>query len=351
VHVEIGGRPVGAGLPFFLIAELGLNHGGSVARALDLVDAAAAAGASAIKVQSFTADSLVAPSCPAPAHVPEPSLRDFFRRFELDEDAHRTIVERARARGLAVLATPFSLEAVDMLERVGVDAYKIASGDLTYDALIARSAATRLPLVVSTGMGTLEETAHAVSQARAAGACQIALMHCVSAYPTPEGSQNLRAIATLLQEFGVPVGFSDHARTTWALPLAIALGASLYERHLMLPDDRGVDADVSSLPSDLAAAVAAARRTIAALGHGRRECLPAEAANLIASRRGLHAARALEAGHVVNAGDIAVLRPCSGLSPARQPSLVGSVLSRDIEAGAPFTSVDLCSTGSACAVA
>jgi sialic acid synthase SpsE len=208
-----------------------------------------------------------------------------------------------------------------------------------------------LPLIVSTGMGTLDETAHAVRWARGAGACQIALMHCVSAYPTPEGSENLRAIATLQQEFGVPVGLSDHARTTWALPIAIALGASLYERHLMLPDDSGVDAAVSSLPSELAAAVAAARRTIAALGHGRRECLPAEAANLIPSRRGLHAARALEVGRVVSAGDIAVLRPSCELSPALQPSLVGSVLARDIDAGAPFTGADLGSTGSTHVVA
>jgi sialic acid synthase SpsE len=341
MHVEIGGRSVGAGAPLFVIAELGLNHGGSVERALRLVDAAAGAGASAIKLQSFQADDLVAAACPAPPHVPERSLRDFFRRFELDEAAHRAIVAHARARNLRVVATPFSLDAVDMLERVGVDACKIASGDLTYDALVSRCAASGLPLIISTGMATLDETAHAVFRAGAAGACFIALLHCVSAYPVPEGSENLRAIATLLREFGVPVGLSDHARTTCSLPIAVALGASLYERHLMLPDDKGVDAAVSSSPLEFAKLVATAARVEMALGHGRRECLPVEAMNLIVSRRALHAKRTLMAGEAIARGDVVALRPSCGLSPTAEESLIGSVMARQVERGAPFVSEDL----------
>jgi sialic acid synthase SpsE len=346
MHFEIGGRPIGAGAPLFVVAELGLNHEGSLERALELVDAAALAGASAIKLQSFKAGDLVAPGCPPPAHVAEQSLVEFFRRFELDEAAHHAIAAHARARGLRVIATPFSCEAVDMLERVGIDAYKIASGDLTYDALIARCAATGAPLVMSTGMATLEETAHALFRARAAGACHIALLHCVSAYPVPDGSQNLRAIATLQREFGVPVGLSDHARTTWAVSIAIALGASLYERHLALPGHEGVDAPVSSPPAELAATVAMARRTEAELGHGRRECLPPEAANLIAGRRALYATRALPAGHVVRAPDVAVLRPSRGLPPRAQGALLGAALTRDVEQGAPFVADDLGQVGS-----
>ena len=167
MSLEIGGLRVGDRQPLFVIAELGLNHGGSLDRALAMVDAAAAAGASAVKLQTFKADELVAASCPAPAHVPVKSLRDFFGQFELDRAAHVEVARRARLHGLAFVATPFSCRAIDMLVDIGVDAIKIASGDLTYDELIAHAARTDLPVIISTGMSTLAETAHAVSVARA----------------------------------------------------------------------------------------------------------------------------------------------------------------------------------------
>ena len=192
---EIGGQRIGSREPLFVIAELGLNHGGSLERALALVDAAAAAGASAVKLQSFRAADLIALGCPAPAHVEASSLQEFFRQFELDAEAHAAVRDRARHHGLAFIATPFSCAAIDMLEEIGVDALKIASGDVTFDGLIARAARTGLPLVISTGMSTLAETAHAVSLARAEGARSLALLHCVSAYPVPESSQNLQGVA------------------------------------------------------------------------------------------------------------------------------------------------------------
>ena len=341
VRFEIGRRPVGPTTPLFVIAELGLNHGGSVDRAVRMVDAAAAAGASAVKVQTFRASDLVAATCPAPVHVSEKSLRAFFRRFELDRTAHDAIAARTRAHGLAFIATPFSDAAVDLLEDVGVDAYKIASGDLTYDDLIARCASTGKPLLISTGMSTFAETAHAVACARKAGAARLALLHCVSSYPVPKGSENLRTIATLGRRFGCLVGLSDHAADTSAVPIAVTLGASIYERHLVLPDDEGVDRVVSSTPAEFADIVATASRTQAALGHGRRECLPAEAANLVASRRALHAMHALAPGHVVAPADTGVLRPSTGLPPAMYPELVGSVLRRFVDQGAPFLGHDL----------
>ncbi len=168
--IRIAGRSVGAGEPLFAIAEIGLNHGGSQDEALALVDAAARAGASAVKLQTLRADGLVAGHCPAPAHVEARSLRDFFRQFELDEEAHRAVATRARAHGLAFMSTPFDLDAVEMLERVGVDAFKIASGDLTFVSLIRRVAATGKPIVLSTGMSTLAEAASAAACAREAGA-------------------------------------------------------------------------------------------------------------------------------------------------------------------------------------
>lgn len=295
--IYIAGRRVAADLPPFVIAEIGINHGGSTSLALAHVDAAVAAGAHAIKLQTLVAKDLVAPSCPAPAHVQAASLVEFFARFELDEAAHRQIAERAWSYGLRVLSTPFSLAAVDLLERVGIDAYKIASGDLIWDQLIARVAATGRPIVLSTGMATLGEARHALAVARSAGARELALLHCVSAYPVPRGSENLLAIRTLAEHGDVPVGLSDHGDDTFALPMAVALGASLYERHLVLDGAaEGADRAVSSTPGELAAAVKAALRAWEALGSGRKACLDAEAGNVTASRRSLCAARFLPAG-------------------------------------------------------
>ena len=340
---EIGGRPVGADVPVFAIAEIGLNHGGDVEQALRMVDAAAEAGASAIKLQTLFADRLVAESCPAPAHVEASSLREFFAAFELNAEAHRLVVARARAKGLAVMSTPFAEDVVPMLESLDIDAFKIASGDLTYDGLITAVARTGKPVVMSTGMATLEEVARAVRVARCAGAEQVAVLHCVSAYPTPAGSENLRAINTLAGALGVPVGLSDHSTGGVITAIAAAaLGACLYERHLMLTDGpAAIDEAVSSSPTEFRAIVMAMERTRIALGDGRKRCLPAEAPNVIPSRRGLYAKRAMRAGECVTEADVIALRPATTLRPSELPRLVGSVLDRDVPAGDAFESCDI----------
>lgn len=340
-EMAIGGRGIGPAHPFFVIAEIGLNHGGSIDRALALVDAAAAAGASAVKLQTLFADELVAADCPAPSHVASESLRDFFRAFELDEAAHRAVAVRARAHGLAFMATPFSEGAVDLLERVGVDAFKIASGDLTWDRLIERTASSGRPIVLSTGMASMAEVSHAVAVAHAAGGRDLALLHCVSAYPVPSGSENLRALTALRAAFGLPVGLSDHGTDTFAMPIAVALGAALYERHVVLSaGDEAIDAPVSSTPAALAAVVTHAARARAALGAGQKVCLPAEAMNRPASRRGLYARRTLPAGHIVGRADVMALRPALGLGAEHERDLIGARLARTLAAGQPFTPDD-----------
>jgi sialic acid synthase SpsE len=332
--------------PLFVVAEIGLNHGGSVNQALALVDAAAAAGASAIKLQTLTPDCLVSALAPPPKHLSGGrdggSLVEFFRRFEFDESAHRTIVTRARAHNLAVIATPLSEEAVDLLEAVGVDAYKIASGDLTHEPLIERAARTGYPLIVSTGMSTLEEVAVAVECARAVGVEELALLHCVSCYPVPAGHENLRAIQELTRAFGIPVGLSDHGTDPMAAPLAVALGATLYERHIMLDGATdAVDAAVSSTPEQFAAIVHAAERARLALGDGHKRCLPIESVNRIASRRSLRATRPLVPGDVIGPDDIVALRPGDGLESTYQTALVGCTVARPIRAHEPFVADDL----------
>jgi sialic acid synthase SpsE len=340
--IDIGGRRIKPGDPLFVIAELGLNHRGSLETALALVDAAASAGASAIKLQTIDADHLVAVTCPAPAHVAVASLREFFRQFELDESAHRAIAARTRSHHMAFMSTPFGENAVDMLDRVGCDALKIASGDITNRHLIERAARTGRPLVISTGMSDLKNVADALSWARAAGATQVALLHCVSAYPVPKGSENLRAIAELARVFQVPVGLSDHTTEPLAAPIAVALGASLYERHFVLcAESAGVDAAVSATPADLARIIQMADRARQALGHGHKTCLPAEEVNVLASRRSLYAVRTLAKGEWVTEDAVTALRPANGLDASRWRDLVGVRLARDVQAGAVFLETDV----------
>ena len=339
---EIAGRPVGEGHPVFVIAEIGLNHSGSCARAVEMVEAAAWAGASAIKLQTLRAAELVAETCPPPAHVSASSLREFFETFELDVDAHRTIVARARALGLAVMSTPFAEGLVGMLSDLEIDAFKIASGDLTFHSLIRTAAATGCPLVLSTGMSTLAEVEQAVQEASRAGALDVAVLHCVSAYPTPLESQNLRAIATLREALDAPVGLSDHSTGSHAAIAAVALGACLYERHLVLEHDHdAVDREVSDTPEELALRIRTLEDTRLALGDGLKRPQPAELPNLHASRRGLYAARPLRAGSRVTRDDVAILRPAGALCASELPSLIGSVLTRQMARGDEFESRDL----------
>jgi sialic acid synthase SpsE len=342
VSFEIGGRRIGRSQDVFVIAEIGLNHGGILDRALAMVEAAAWAGASAVKLQTIDASQLVAPQCPAPAHVSATSMREFFRAFELDFDAHRAVVARARELGLAVLSTPFCESALTMLERLELDAYKIASGDLTYDTLIAAAARTRRPLILSTGMSDSCEVARALRVAWTAGARDVAVLHCVSAYPTPVDAQNLRAIVTLAEMTGVPTGLSDHGPGLMSAVAAVTLGACIYERHLVLDEDEAaIDRAVSSTPAELREIVAALANTKDALGDGVKKCLPAERANLVPSRRGLYAARALTAGQIISASDVAVLRPAADLAPGDLEWVIGATVTREIASGVPLVHADI----------
>jgi sialic acid synthase SpsE len=339
---SIAGRRIGNDTPVFVIAEIGLNHGGSLERAIALVDAAAWAGASAIKLQTLFADRLVAQSCPAPAHVEATSLREFFAQFELSLEAHRQVVTRAREHGLAVMTTPFAEDVIPALQEIGFDAYKIASGDLTYDGLIAAVARTKQPMVISTGMSTMPEIGHALRVARHAGGRAIALLHCVSAYPAPLEAQSLRAISTIADGFLVPTGLSDHGSGLPSAVAAVALGACLYERHLVLEgDEDAIDRAVSSTPAELKAIITAMEQARRALGTGAKVVQRAEAVNVAASRRGVYTTRAMRAGEVITAADVAILRPMSALAPSQVDALIGSTLRRDLAAGAPFEAIDV----------
>lgn len=339
----IGAQAVGTGHPLFVMAEIGLNHNGDPALALALVDAAHRAGASAIKLQMFQAERLIAAGAPPPAHVSSESLRELFSLYELDLEACAAVVDRARHHRLGVVVTAFDEALVADLAALGVDAFKIASGDLTHVALIDAAARTGLPIILSTGMSEGDEVVAAVRQARNAGATRIAVLHCVSAYPVPGAQQNLRAVATLRTLLDVPVGLSDHGTGRDAAIIARTLGASLYERHLALPGTGAIDEPVSSTPEALRDIVEAVHACDLALGDGQRHPMPAEQPNIVPSRRGLYATRALGPGHVVTSADVVALRPATHLGAEHLPCLIGTRLRRAVSPDAPFTMEDLLS--------
>ncbi len=336
--LSIRGRSVGPQGALYVVAEVGLNHGGDPTKAAAMIDAAADAGVAAVKLQSLRAHALVSVDCPAPAHVQATSLRAFFARFELDAEAHRDLATRAHRSGVAFISTPFDEASADMLVDIGADALKIASGDITHRRLIAHVSRAGLPVMLSTGMSTLQEVQQAVRCARDHGAAALAVLHCVSAYPTPHGAENLRAVATLARAFDVPVGLSDHSREPLAVPLAIALGASIYERHVVLEGDQdAVDRAVSSTPADLKQIVDRAAYTQRILGHGRRECSEAERPNRGPSRRGVYAARTIPAGSVVTPADVVVLRPENRCPADAWDLVIGARTRCDIPEGAPLS--------------
>lgn len=334
--VALRDRRLGPGEPVYVIAEAGVNHNGDAALAERLIDAAADAGADAIKFQTFDADALVATGAPKASYqlerTPEAeSQLEMLRALELDADAYPQLVERCRERSLAFLSTPFDAASVELLVGLGVPALKIASPDLTNVLLLEQAAATGLPLLVSTGLATAEEVGEALAPLPAG---RVVLLHCVSAYPAPTDEANLRAIPALAERFGVPVGYSDHTLGADAPLAAVALGACVVEKHLTL--DRtlpGPDHAASMEPEELAALVSSIRAVESALGDGVKRPMPSEEANRSVVRRSLAAARDLETGTTLAREMLTALRPGTGIAPTRLAEVVGRTLARDVRRG------------------
>jgi len=341
--VEIGGRPVGPGLPAFVIAEAGVNHDGDLDRALQLVDAAADAGADAVKFQTFAADRLVTRDAPQAEYQVRgigrrTSQYEMLRRLELSRDDHARLVDHCRVRGIPFLSSPFDEVSADLLEAFDVPAFKIGSGELTNLPLLRHVARKARPMIVSTGMASLGEVAAAVQAIRDDGDPPLVLLHCVSGYPALPEDVNLRAMATMRREFGVPVGYSDHTRGLDISLAAVALGACLVEKHFTL--DRslmGPDHQVSIEPAELAQLTGGIAAVHQALGTGRKVAVDREREIADVARKSLVAVVDIAAGTVIQDEMIAVLRPGYGLPPARRGDVVGCSAGVDIPAGTPIT--------------
>lgn len=338
----IAGRAIGPGQPPYLIAELSGNHNGQLDRALALVDAAADTGADAVKLQTYTADTITIDH-DGPGFTIEGglwdgrTLHDLYREAHTPWDWHPALFARGRELGLIVFSSPFDGTAVDLLQELDAPAYKIASFELVDLPLIRRCAGTGKPLIMSTGMAGLGEIAAAVSTARDAGAEQIALLHCTSGYPTPPEDADLRTIPHLAEAFGLVTGLSDHTMGVGAAVAAVALGAAIIEKHFTLRRaDGGADSAFSLEPEELRVLCEGVALAHRALGRVRYDRSDSEKGN-VQFRRSLYIVEDMRAGEVLTERTLRSIRPGHGLSPACYDLLLGKRLSRDAPRGTPMS--------------
>jgi N-acetylneuraminate synthase/N,N'-diacetyllegionaminate synthase len=343
----VGNRPVGPGHPCLIIAEAGVNHNGDLELARRLVDAAAEAGADAVKFQTWITEKLCLPGAEKADYqkINAPGPDDQFtmlKRLELPYAWHAELKARTESRGLAFLSTPDEIQSARFLCELGVPALKIGSAELSNLPYLRQLAGLGKPLIVSTGMGSLAEVARAVAAVRQVCEVPLALLHCVSAYPAPEEEMNLRCIGTLARTFDVPVGLSDHTRGWTAAILGVAAGASILEKHFTL--DRtmpGPDHAASADPAELADLVRAVRKAEAMLGSGDKQAAACEENTRRAVRRTLLYARSLRAGDRVGEEDFEALR-CGlpGLPPQAAIRLSGRTLRTSVRQGAAVAESD-----------
>lgn len=341
--VQIGGRTVGAGHPPYVIAELSANHGGNLQKALDLVAAAADCGADAIKLQTFTPEAMTLDLSSPPFVIDGGTPWDGRQLFDLYAEAqtpwewHEPIAAAAGEAGIAWFSTPFDLSAVEFLEKLDVPAYKIASFEVLDLDLIAAAASHGRPIIISTGMATSSEIDDAVSTARAAGKGGVVLLHCSSSYPAPPSTLDLLTIPDMRERWDVTVGFSDHTIGTTSAIAAVALGATLIEKHFTISRaDGGPDAEFSCEPAELVALVESVRTASASLGEARYGPNASESASL-GLRRSLWFVADLDAGEIVSESAVRALRPGDGIAPKHRREVVGRRVVRPVDAGTPVS--------------
>ncbi|WP_380675292.1 N-acetylneuraminate synthase [Salinigranum sp. GCM10025319] len=326
----------------YFIAEAGVNHDGDVEQARELVDAAAEAGADAVKFQTFAADRLVSPDAPKAAYQEETddadSQYEMLRRLELPPTEHDELRDYCSDRGIQFLSTPFDPESADLLDELGLPAIKLGSGELDNLPLLRRVAGFGRPLIVSTGMGTLEEIETALDAIRDAGAPPVALLHCTSAYPSTLDEVNLRAMRTMDDAFDVPVGYSDHTTAVETPAFAVAAGARIVEKHFTLDTSLpGPDHAASLEPDELARAVSLVRDASTALGRAEKRPTETELSNRDVIRKSLHAATDVRAGERFTEANVAVVRPTDGLSPGAFEAVLGARAATDLDTGTAIT--------------
>lgn len=342
--MKIANREIGPAHRPYVIAEMSGNHNQSLERALSIVDAAAASGADAIKIQTYTADTMTLDVDAPGFTIEDPKslwagrrLHDLYQEAHTPWAWHKPIMDRAAERGMHCFSTPFDDSSVDFLETLGVPAYKIASFENTDLPLIRKVAATGKPIIISTGMATLAEIHDAVSAAHEAGCRDVAILKCTSTYPATPENTNVRTIANMRETFGCEVGLSDHTMGCGAAIAAVALGATIIEKHFtLLRADGGVDSAFSLEPAEMKMLRIESERAWQSLGRVTYGGTAAEEKSR-AFRRSLYVAKAMKAGDVLTRENLRAIRPGFGLSPKYFDSMLGRAIGRDAPAGTPLT--------------
>lgn len=341
---DIGGRTIGSTIRPYLIAEMSGNHNQSLSRALEIVDAAARAGADAIKLQTYTAETMTLNVQAAGFVIEDPNslwagrqLFDLYQEAHTPWDWHKPIMDRAAQHGLHCFSTPFDDSAVDFLESLNVPAYKIASFENTDLPLIRKVASTGKPMIISTGMATLGEIHEAVQTARDAGCNRLVLLKCTSTYPATPDNTHIRTIPNMREAFGCEVGLSDHTMGCGVAVASVALGASVIEKHFTLRRaDGGVDSSFSLEPEEFAQLRIESERAWQGMGEVRYGGSKAEEKSR-AFRRTLYVAQPMKAGDVLTAENLRIVRPGFGLPPKYYDIVLGKKIGRDAAPGTPLT--------------
>lgn len=339
-NICIAGREIGAACPPYLIAEMSANHNGNISNAFRIVDEAKKTGADAVKIQTYTPDTITLKS-----DLPDFQINDGLwagrTLYELYEWAHtpwewhRPLFEHARKLGITMFSSPFDNTAVDLLEDLNAPAYKIASFEAVDLALIKYAASTGKPLIISTGMADAEEIQEAIDVAREGGCKELAILHCVSGYPAPAEDYNLRTIPDMIERFGLVTGLSDHTLDNSTAIASVVMGASIIEKHFTLDRSGGGPDDCFSLePAEMAALCRDSRTAWAAMGrvdYGRKS---SEKGN-VKFRRSLYFVKDLKAGELITHDAVRSVRPGFGLAPKFYEQIIGKAVCCSVKAGAP----------------
>jgi N-acetylneuraminate synthase len=337
--IKISRWVVGSHHPCFLIAEAGVNHNGDIELAKQMIKVAAKAGANAVKFQTFNAERLVTRDAPKAAYQKNTTIEvesqfEMLKRLELSSEEFRKLLKYCKDQGILFMSTPFDEESADFLAQLGMEVFKIPSGEITNLPFLYYVACLRKPMIISTGMATLGEVEAAVSTIENAGNEEFALMHCVSNYPADPRDANLRIMKTIERSFGVPVGFSDHTPGIEVSLAAAAIGASIIEKHFTLNRKLpGPDHQASLEPDELDSLVRGIRTVESALGTGRKRPVDSEKDTAQVVRRSIVAIRDLVAGTKLTEELIALRRPGTGLPPAAKDAVIGRRVKVNISSG------------------
>jgi pseudaminic acid synthase len=334
--LQIGQRWVGEGAPTYFIAEVGANFDGSLSKAKEYVVAAKESGADAVKFQTFTAEKLVSSHSFKKMQVGyqanwAESTYQVYKKAEFPRDWHHEIAEYSKSQGIEFFTSVWDLDAVDLLEKLNVSAYKIGSGDITWFGLLRKVAATGKPVILSTGASEMAEVAQAVDVLRNAGCDQLVVLQCIVNYPSQHASANIRVMETYRNAFGTIVGYSDHAPGDVVALGSVALGGKMIEKHFTLDRKlQGPDHPHSMENHEFAQMVQRVRQLESALGIGEKHPVAEEKETRLIMRRALHATRPIKAGETITADMLVPLRPANGISPALEELVIGKRATRDI---------------------